>query len=383
MSSEQRRVGFYDTTLRDGEQMPGVVFDRSARLRIARALDNAGVDEIELGFAASGELQQDDILAVTRSGLTARTLSLARPMRSDIDAAVRSEVRGVILFASISDIHLRDKVRKSRNEVMNQVEEATRYARSLDLFVQVSIEDATRTDDEHLASFARRAECAGAERIGLADTVGVATPDLMSRKVAVAREAISRPVSVHCHNDFGLAVANSLAAVRAGASFLSTTMLGLGERGGNAATEECAAALEILLGFRTNIKLKELSRLGRLVAECAKLPIPGNKAVVGQNCFRHESGIHVAAVLRNPLCYEGYDPGLVGGQREIVLGKTNGRAAVRFLAKQIGEELDDSACSRILDQVKVLAEEGKLGGAGAGLVDSRLVLRRLIDEFRS
>jgi isopropylmalate/homocitrate/citramalate synthase len=358
-SVSNQHVSFYDTTLRDGEQMPDVAFNLEKRLRIAQALDQIGVDEIELGFASSGAAQQADMAEVVKSGLRARTLSLARPLKVDIDAAARTGVQGVIIFTSTSDIHLKYKLHKSLSEVLDTIEHAAAYASSLHLFVQVSIEDATRTPDERLREIANRVLRNGADRIGLADTVGIATPALIQQKVRAVLDITNVPVAVHCHNDFGLATANSLAAVEAGASVLSTTINGIGERAGNAATEECAVALKLLLGREISIDLTRLCEVSRLVAECARIAIPPNKAISGRNCFRHESGIHVAALLQDPQCYEPFDPAMVGAAREFVLGKTNGRAAIRYLSSLIGEEIDDETCNQVLYHLKDRAERGE------------------------
>lgn len=363
--AERHRPGpqLYDTTLRDGAQMPGVAFTRRQQLEICRALDDLGVDEIELGFAASGAGQRADMAALVEAGLRARTLSLARPLAGDIDAARETGVDGVIIFTSLSGIHLRHKLRAGYATVLDQALSAVAYARSFDMFVQVSMEDATRTELPQLVEACQKLAGAGVDRIGLADTVGVATQTSFGRLVADLVREIATPVSVHCHNDFGLAVANTLAAVEHGAAAISTTVNGIGERSGNAATEECAAALAVLYGTPTNIRLDRLSEVCRLVAEHAGVPIPANKAVVGANSFRHESGVHVAAMLREPACYEPYDPQLVGRRREFVMGKTSGRAAVRHLAAQHGVNLDDAQCQGLLEEIKAETDGGGTIGA--------------------
>ncbi len=365
-------VRFYDTTLRDGEQMPRVAFSRAQRCEIALALDALGLDEIELGFAASGPAHRADIRAAVESGLQARTLSLARPLHTDIDAAVEAGVDGVILFAALSDTHLRFKLQKTREQVLALVLDAIDHALGCGLFVQLSLEDATRTDDDVLVEFGTQIAAAGVHRIGLADTVGIATPSLMQRKVAAVVREVEVPVSVHCQDDLGLAVANSLAAVEAGASVLSTTMNGIGERSGNASTEVCAAALVLLHGHTVSLDLEAIASTSEVVARCAGVEPAPNSPLVGANSFRHESGIHIAAVLRNPACYEPFDPERIGRQRELELGKTSGRAAVRHLGEYNGTELDDVMCSRILARIKTLTENGTV------ITDD--VLLQLVDE---
>ncbi|WP_428262085.1 homocitrate synthase/isopropylmalate synthase family protein [Haliangium sp.] len=352
-------IKFYDTTLRDGEQMPEVAFSPRERVQIARALDELGLDEIEIGFAASGPEHRKDMVEIVDAGLRARLLSLARPIRSDIDAVKETGVDTVVIFIAVSPLHMKYKLRKTYEEICTMSAAAIEYAAGLGLRVQLSIEDATRADLDKVIGLAQHGVSAGAQRIGLADTVGIGTPTLMHRLVGAVVDAVDVPVSVHCHDDFGLAVANSLAAVEAGARVLSTTICGLGERSGNASTEQCAMALERLYGFKTNFNVERIYEVCRLVSECARVGIPPNKAIVGKNSFRHESGIHVAATLQEPLCYEPYDPALVGRTREIVLGKSSGRAALRHVAGPSADALDDGGLRQVLDRIKAIAEEGR------------------------
>jgi isopropylmalate/homocitrate/citramalate synthase len=344
-------VCFFDTTLRDGEQMPGVSFDREQRLTIARALDEIGVDDIEIGFAASGKQQREDMAAVVDLGLRARTISLARPLASDIELARQTGVHGVNIFTPGSEQHLRHKLRRSFEDAIELMQAGLRFARDAGLFVCASFEDATRTTDDRLAIMARAAVSAGAQRISIADTVGCATPALISQKIRTIRGVCDASISVHLHNDFGLAVANAMAAVDAGARWLSTTVNGIGERSGNAAMEECALALVVLGNHRCALELGKLTGLCRLVAEASGVPLPLNKPIVGGNSFRHESGIHVAAVLNDPSTYEAYDPALVGATRELVLGKTSGRKALRHLAGVDTAPLDDADAERVLQEI--------------------------------
>ena len=223
----------------------------------------------------------------------------------------------------------------------------------------MTAEDAVRSDLDRIQAFARVAAEAGADRIGLADTVGRATPAWMAALVRAVREVTDVPVSVHCHDDFGLAVANSLAAVEAGARAVSVTVNGIGERAGNASLEQCAVALELLHSIDTGLDLSQLCALSDLVAGYANMPVAPNTAIVGSNCFRHESGIHVAAISREPSCYEPFDPALVGAVRQLVLGKSSGRKAVRQLVGPAGQDLSDGAVRRILDELKVRSESGE------------------------
>jgi isopropylmalate/homocitrate/citramalate synthase len=350
-------IRIYDTTLRDGAQMPGVAFTPRQQLDIATALDELGLDEIEIGFAASGPRHRADMAAITRLDLRATMLSLARPLRPDIDAALETGVDGVIIFTALSDLHLRHKLRLEYQEALDQACDAAEYARGHGLFVQVSLEDGTRTAPDRLVASAKCLVDAGAGRIGLADTVGTASPATMATLVERLTGDLDVPIAVHCHDDFGLATANTLAAVEHGARVISTTMTGIGERSGNAATEQCVLALTVLHGRATSLRLDRLLEVCQLVERCSGVPIRANSPVVGANSFRHESGIHVAAMLREPNCYEPYDPVLVGARRSYALGKTSGRAALLHLAGPIGRDLDDTTCQRVLDEVKTYAEQ--------------------------
>lgn len=353
-STQQKssKVYFYDTTLRDGEQTPGIAFSREKRLEIVKALDNMNVDQIEIGFAASGKMQRDDMRFIIESGLKAKTLSLARPIKEDIDAALEVGVDGVILFMGFSDIHLQYKFRLDFSEALERVRKGVEYAKGKGLYVQVSAEDGTRTPNSRLREFAKLGRALNVDRICIADTVGIATPALMKEKVDCVLNAASLPVAVHCHNDFGLAVINSVAAVEAGARYLAVTMNGLGERSGNASLEQCALALTLLYGYETNLKLNHLTSVARLVSDAAQIPLEPTHPIIGRNCFRHESGIHVAAILKNPECYEAYDPSLVGGERQITLGKTSGKAAVHHLANALGESLSKDECRYVLEEIQ-------------------------------
>ena len=370
-----RSVRFHDTTLRDGEQMPGVAFGLPARIEIARELDAVGIDDIEVGFAAT-DAACADIAAVARLGLRARLLALCRPLVDDIDSALAAGVDGVVLVTSVSPSHLRHKFARCAADVLREACAAVSHARSSGLFVQLSLEDATRCPAAAIVDAANACVASGAQRICIADTVGVARPRLMRDLVGRVVGAVDVPVSAHCHNDFGLATANSLAAVEGGARSLSTTMNGIGERSGNASTEECALALEVLHDVRTSLDLRRLPQAAALVADLSGVPLAPHKPIVGENSFRHESGIHIAAMLRHPSCYEPYDPVLVGRERELLLGKTSGRAAVRHVADQLGIALDEAACRAVLDVLKLLAERGDG-------IDGAEVIRDVVSEVRS
>jgi isopropylmalate/homocitrate/citramalate synthase len=353
-----RRIFVSDTTLRDGEQMAGVAFASDKRLAIAHALDELGVDEIEIGFAASSLEHQRDMARVVESGLRARSRSLARPLNRDIDAAVAVGVQAVALFCAFSDLHLRHKLRIDLDTATMQMCRALARAKDKGLNVYAVMEDATNTPDERIGSVLQQMARAGADQVGLADTVGIGTPALMIRQVGIAKESTGLPVSVHCHDDFGLAVANTLAGVEGGADIISTTVTGIGERAGNASTECCIAALAVLYGYKTNADLTKLRWAAHVVSEYSRIGIRPNTPIIGANAFQHESGIHVSAMLRDARCYEPCDPAIFGARRQYVLGKTSGRACVRHFAAAESIELADAECDAILRQVRALCDEG-------------------------
>jgi len=359
-------VIIYDTTLRDGEQTPGVSFTPGQKLEIARLLDELGVQQIEAGFPVVSEGEREAVRRIAREGLDADVLCLARTLRGDVDAAVECEVDGVITFIATSDLHLRHKLKMSREEVLERVADTVEYAKDHGLWVAFSAEDGTRTEFEFLEKVYRTAEECGADRVHATDTVGVMIPEAMRLFVRRIREVVDVPVGVHCHDDFGLAVANSLAAVEAGAQAVSTTVNGIGERAGNAALEEVVMALEKLYGLDLGFNTEVLAELSRKVAEYSGIDVPPNKAVVGENAFRHESGIHVAAVLEEPRTYEPMDPREVGMDRRIVLGKHTGRKAVKAKLRELGVEPDEELVEEVLRRIKAL------GDRKVRITDSRL-----------
>jgi methanogen homocitrate synthase len=347
-----KKVKFLDTTLRDGEQTPGVSFTPEQRFEIAEKLDEMGVDMIEVGFAATGQDTIDAIRHINDRGLNAQTISLARPLKSDIDSAVQAGVDGVIIVAGFSDIHLKYKFGKTCQEMLNVVLRALDYAKSKGLYVQISAEDGTRTDTERLNRLAERFFGEGADKVCISDTVGIATPELITEKIKAIKLNEDVAVSAHCHNDYGLATINSVYAVLAGAESVAVTMNGLGERCGNASLEQCVMSLMHLYGYESNIKINKIYETAKLIEKCSCLPISVMSPVTGENCFRHESGIHVEAILKEPLCYEAYPPDIVNRTRELVIGKTNGRKAILHFAKLLDFELSLSECSMVLKKIK-------------------------------
>ena len=359
-SVNSKKVRIFDTTLRDGEQAPGIDLTVEQKVKIARQLARLGVDVIEAGFPAASE---GEFIATKKIleevGDQVEVIGLSRANKQDIDRTIDTGLSSIHIFIATSDIHLKYKLKMSREEVLERIYESVRYAKDHGLIVEYSPEDATRTDEEFLLKAVRTAIEAGADRINIPDTVGVMHPfkfyELISKVVKVTDGKI---VSVHCHNDFGLATANSIAGVMAGARQVHVTVNGIGERAGNASLEEVVMALKKLLGYEVNVKTYLLYETSRLVAELTGVPVPYFKAIVGENAFGHESGIHVHGVIENPLTYEPISPEEVGNFRRIALGKHSGIHGLKKLLSEQGIELSDEELREVLKEIKRLAESG-------------------------
>ena len=349
----------YDTTLRDGEQTPGVCFSFEEKLEIARKLDRFKINQIEAGFPIVSERERETVKSIANEGLNADILGLTRTKPEDIDVALDCDVDGIITFIGTSDIHLDHKMHITRQDAINLCETAVDYAKDHGLYVAFSAEDATRTDIEFLKRIYSKAEECGADRVHIADTTGAITPQGIEYLVKELVKDLNVNLALHCHNDFGLAVINSITGVLAGAKGISTTVNGIGERAGNAALEEVIMAIKILYGKDFGYKTKYIKELSDIVSRASGLAVPYNKPVVGNNVFRHESGIHVDAVIEEPLCYEPYLPELVGQKRQLVLGKHSGCRAVRAKLNECELDITDDELIEIVRLVKKSREEGK------------------------
>lgn len=356
---EQPPVIINDSTLRDGEQGPGIAFTLEEKLDIARALDAAGVDEIEAGTPAMGYAEIDAIAAIGDVVRHARAIAWCRMSEADVDAAVRTGLRAVNLSVPLSDRQIRAKFQTGRADIVTRIDRVVRYAVDQGLSVALGGEDSSRADLDFICAALDVAERAGARRFRFADTLGVLEP---FGTYAIFRRLCAQTdmeLEFHGHDDLGLATANTLAAVRGGATHASVCVLGLGERAGNAPLEEVATALVQTAGRRTGVIPDRLGRLADLVAAAARRPIPAAKAIVGSAVFSHESGIHVSALLRDPGTYEALDPARFGRERRIVLGKHSGMAAVLHALRELGLPADEEAARRVLERVRQRAARAK------------------------
>jgi 2-isopropylmalate synthase len=366
-------VAFFDTTLRDGEQSPGCSMTTQEKLTMAHALEDLGVDIIEAGFAMASEGDFAAIATITQAIRKPKIASLARAKTEDIEMAARAvqfaDRPRIHVFLASSDLHLEYKLKISRAEALERTAEGVRLARSLVDDVEFSPEDATRSDREFLIEMVRIAVEAGATTINMPDTVGYTTPEEYARMFREVRERIPAIdaegviLSSHCHDDLGLAVANSLAAIEAGARQVECTLNGIGERAGNAALEEIAAALYVRAdryGVTNTIKLDQLYPTSQVLGNIITFRPSPNKAVVGANAFAHESGIHQHGMLANPLCYEIMTPKLVGvSHTNLVLGKHSGRAALRHRLEELGYTLNRDELQHTYYRFVALADRKK------------------------
>ncbi len=355
-------VRIFDTTLRDGEQTLGVSLSPDQKLAIAKKLDELGVDAIEAGFPIISEGELQAVRMIVSSGLDSEICGLTRTVKKDIDAAVDAGLNYVHTFIATSDIHLEHKLRMSREQALEKAIEAVEYGKSCGLQVEFSAEDASRTDREFLKRVFGEVAKAGADRVNIPDTVGYSTPEYMTQMTRDAIEATNLPVSVHCHNDFGLAVANALAGIHAGAACAHVTINGIGERAGNASLEELSMALKCLQHerkYETNIKSELIYDVSRFISKTVGIIVQPNKAIVGANAFGHESGIHTHGVLSNPLTYEPISPELVGRKRWLKVGKHAGVHGMNAMLEEYGVKPTEEQANQILDKVKMLGDRGQ------------------------
>jgi 2-isopropylmalate synthase len=367
------KLTIFDTTLRDGEQCPGASLNVVEKIEIARQLERLGVDLIEAGFPVSSPGDFEAVERISRALKETRVAGLARSLPKDIDAAYGALKKGtdprIHVFLATSKIHMQYKLKKAESEILGQAVEAVRYARKKVSDVEFSPEDAARTDLPFLAKIVEAVIRAGAKTVNIPDTVGYSLPGEFGRIIRYLRENVPNigeaVLSVHCHNDLGLAVANSLAAVQNGARQVECTVNGIGERAGNASLEEIVMAIKTrkdrFRGIRTGIKTRQIIKTSRLVSRLTSLMVQPNKAIVGANAFAHEAGIHQDGVLKHRGTYEIINPVSVGlSESMMVLGKHSGKHAFRTRLRKLGYELKEEALLAAFEQFKILADRKKV-----------------------
>ena len=340
-----------DVTLRDGEQTPGVSFSCEEKVQIATMLDEIGIEVIEAGFPAVSQNEKHCVKTIANLGLDARICGFSRAREEDIQTAIECDVAMVSIFIPTSDLHVRLKFKKSREQVLEDSLRMIDYARDHGVHVRFAAEDASRTDLPFLKEVYTRAAEHGAVLLSFADTVGCLIPSEMNRIMTELVASVDVPLCAHCHNDMGCAVANTITAAEAGAFQLHTTVNGIGERAGNASLEELLVALRKKTG-NARYDLSTLTQLSHMVEKFSGITLPRNKPVTGELAFSHESGIHIAAILQDPSAYEYFIPELVGGERKFILGKHTGRKALEHVMESLGCECTEKQVCRVLDLVK-------------------------------
>ncbi|HKJ04837.1 MAG TPA: homocitrate synthase [Geopsychrobacteraceae bacterium] len=357
--SDTPQIVIDDTTLRDGEQSAGVVFSLSEKKRIARMLDEVGIGELECGIPSMGKDEQASVKALVDLGLNARLITWNRAVISDIQASLATGVQAVDISLSVSDIHIHNKLRKSRDWVKEQLKVALGFAKQHNLYVSIGGEDASRADLDFLVELMQIAEQEGADRFRFCDTLGCLDPFTTYDKVKHLVDRTRLDLEVHTHNDLGMATANTIAGIRAGARFVNTTVNGLGERAGNAALEEVVMALKHACNINLQIDTSRFFELSKLVEKASKRKVSEWKPVVGEKVFSHESGLHADGVLKFSGNYEGYDPAEVGLSRHLVIGKHSGTHGLQERFERLGIQAKRCDLTPLLAQVRKVSQRCK------------------------
>lgn len=362
-------IRIIDTTLRDGEQTPGVAFTLEEKLTIARKLDSAGVHGIEVGTPAMGLDEKEAIRQIITLGLRAEVLTWNRAVIGDIRHSLDCGAKNIHISLPVSELMISKKLGKDRGWVLESLKAAASFATGNGARLSVGMEDASRADESFVKEFARNAVWCGAKRLRWCDTVGIMEPFALRERLSALASAVDIELELHTHNDFGLATANALAGVKAGAVCIDTTVAGLGERAGNAPLEEVVMALKLIVGSDTGVDTTMLGGLADYVSAAAQRPLPGWKSIIGKNVFIHESGIHADGVIKDPSTYEPFAPELVGAKREIVIGKHSGSKAVLYRLRALGVAPSPARESNVVKRIRLAASKKKGGLSDAELCE--------------
>ena len=349
---KEKKIKIVDTTLRDGEQTAGVAFANHEKVTIAQTLSDMGIDQLEVGIPTMGGDEKATIKAICKRDLKASIMAWNRAVITDIEQSIDCGVDAVAISLSVSDIHIQHKLKKSREWVLENMYNAVTYAKKNGLYISVNGEDASRADNDFLIEFINLAKEAGADRFRYCDTVGVMEPFTLRETIEKIYKATQFDIEMHTHNDFGMATANAIAGIVGGANHIGVTVNGLGERAGNAAMEEVIMALKFVYGYETDIDTTKFREISKYVSQASGRQLPDWKAIVGTNMFRHESGIHADGAMKNPKNYEAFDPSEVGLERQIVIGKHSGKAAIINKFKEYEIELTNIEAENMLELVR-------------------------------
>ena len=347
-----KEVFIVDTTLRDGEQTAGVVFANDEKVTIATMLSDMGVDQLEVGIPTMGGDEKEAIKKIVKKNLKSSIMAWNRAVIKDIEESIDCGVDAVAISISVSDIHIKHKLKTSREWVLENMVKSVEFAKKNGLYVSVNGEDASRADREFLVQFIEEGKKAGADRFRFCDTVGIMEPFKICDDIKYLYEKTKFDIEMHTHDDFGMATANAVAGIVGGASHVGVTVNGLGERAGNAALEEVLMSLMFVYGYKGNIDTTMFREVSEYVSRASGRILPSWKAIVGDNMFAHESGIHADGAIKNPKNYEAFNPEIVGLERQIVIGKHSGKSGILNKFKEYGIELDDNSAQAILEIVR-------------------------------